>query len=142
MPPFDRGDDDVERRQRPLELQPREASATWCVRARRVVGYQTVVAALAGVGEDPVEVGRARRFLEAREQERKLDAESLEQAPALIQRFVEQGASVQVEQVEDHEHDRHLAAKLGRHLLASKTVLELEEPQDPSISMSQNLAVE
>src|SRR5260370_36611861 len=71
-----------------------------------------------------------------------LDAKSLEQAPALLQRFVEKGAAVEVEQVEDHEHDRHVAAKLGRDLLASEPVLELEEPQDLALALGEDLAVE
>src|SRR5712691_4732775 len=71
-----------------------------------------------------------------------LDTESLEQAAALFERFVEERSSVEVEQVEDHEHHGHLTAEVGRDLLASEPVLELEEPQDPSVSMGEDFAVE
>src|SRR5438105_4935189 len=66
--PLHRRYHDVQRRQRPLELQPREAAAAGRVWAERVLDHQSLIAALARLLEYPVEVERVGRLLEAREQ--------------------------------------------------------------------------
>src|SRR6266852_6049702 len=71
-----------------------------------------------------------------------LDAEPLEQAPSLFQRLIEKGSAVEVQQVEDHQDHRHLAAQLGRDLLSPEPALELEETQHVSIPVGEDLAVE
>src|SRR5713226_1284405 len=71
-----------------------------------------------------------------------LDAEPFEQAASLLQRLIEKGSAVEVQQVEDHQDDGHLAAQLSRDLLSAEPALELEETQHVSISMGEDLAVE
>src|SRR2546428_1972985 len=140
--PLDRGHDDVESRQRSLELQPREAASARCVWTLRVLGHQSFMASLAGVGEDAVEVVGAGCLFKTGEEERMLEAQSFEQAATLLERLVQKRATVEVEQVEDHEHNRHLAAEVVRDLLATQPVLELEEAEHSSLSMREDLAVE
>src|SRR5713101_8319014 len=71
-----------------------------------------------------------------------LDAEPFEQAASLLQRLIEKGSAVEVQQVEDHQDHGHLAAQLGRDLLSPEPALELEETQHVSIPMGEDLAVE
>src|SRR5665213_83449 len=97
--------------------------------------------ALASVREDPVEVARAGRLLEPCEQKRVLDPKALEEAAARFQRLVEQRAAVEVKEVEDHEHDRHLLPQLACDLLATQPALELEEPQHAAVPVREHLAV-
>src|SRR3981081_4929977 len=100
------------------------------------------MAARAGVGEYAIEVVGTRRLFEAGEEEGVVEAQSFEQPAAILQRLVQQRAAVEVEQVEDHQHHRHLIPELVRDLLATQAALELEEPQHASLSMRADLAVE
>src|SRR5438046_424080 len=103
--PFDRGHDHVQRGERPLQLQPREAATSRRVWAVRVLDHQALVPALARLRKDAVEVVGARRLLHARKQEWMLDLERLEQAPPLLQRLIEHRATVYPEQIEDDQRD-------------------------------------
>src|SRR5712691_5980846 len=138
----DRGDHDVQSRQRALQFQPREAAPPRRVRAERVLGHQPLVAALARLLENAVQVIGAGRLLQPREEERVLEAEAFEQLAPGGQGLVEQRAAVEPEQVEDHEHDRHLAPELVVDLLAAEAMLQLEEAQHAAVSMREHLAVE
>src|SRR4029077_10046002 len=84
--PLDRRDDDVERRQRPLELEPGEAAPAWRVRAQRCFDHQAFVAALAGLGKKAVEVLWVGGLFETCEQEWMVEAQGLEQLAPLGQR--------------------------------------------------------
>ena len=140
--PFDRGHDHVERGERPLQLQPREAATPWRVLAVRILDHKALVAALARLRKDAIEVVGARRLLNAREKEGMLELERLEQASPLLQRFVEHGPIVDPQQVEDDQRHRNLAPELLVDDLATEAMLQLEKAKDASIAMGQHLAVE
>src|SRR5690348_10934689 len=93
--PLDRRDDDVERRERPLQLQPREPTPPWRVRAQRILHHQAFVAALASLRKDAVEVLRIGRLLQSRQQVWRLETQPFEELAPLRQRLVEQRASVE-----------------------------------------------
>src|SRR5579864_5474438 len=132
MTPLDGGHDDVERGKRALELQPGEAAAARRVRAERILHHQALVTPRPGLREDPVEVVGAGRLLDAREEERMLEAKPFEQLAPLLERLVEQRAAVEPQEVEDDQRDRHVAPQRAVDLLASEAALELEEPQHPT----------
>ena len=90
MTPLDGGHHHVESGKRPLQLQPRQPAPTGCVRAQRVLDHQALVAALACLSKDPVEVGWTGRFFLAREQKWMLDIKALEQLASRLQRLVEE----------------------------------------------------
>src|SRR2546423_3354484 len=140
--PFDRRHDHVERREWTLQLQPRETAASRRVWAPRVFDHQAFVAALARLRKDAVEMVGAGRLLQAREQEGELDLERLEQAPPFLQRFVEHGPTVDPEQAEDDQRNRHLAPQRGGDDLATEAMLQFEKTKHAPVAMRQHLAVE
>src|SRR5919201_345253 len=141
VPPLDRGDDHVERGERPLDLEPRHAAAPRRVGADRVLDHQALVAAVAGLVEDALQLLDGERLLDPGEEERRPQPQPLEQAPALEQRQVHHGLAVQGEDVEHDEDDRHVAAHALRHLLAAESPLQLEEREHVAIAMCEHLAV-
>ena len=140
--PFDRGDDHVQRREWPLQLEPRQSAAARRVGAERVLDHEALVAALAGLCEDPVQVGRIGRLLEPRQQEGRLEAQAFKQLSSRRERFVKQRSSVEPQHVEDDEHHRNLSPQLVVDLLAAEPALQLEETQNAAVAMCQHLAVE
>ena len=140
--PFDRRHDDVECRERPLQFQPGQPATPGRVRAQWVFDHQALVASAAGLGEDAIEVLGIGRLLEPREQVGMLEPQTFQQLAPRRERLVEQRTPVEPQQVEDHEHDRDIASKVGIDLLAAQAALQLEEPQYASIPMGQHLPVE
>ena len=140
--PFHRSDDDVERRERPLELEPGEAAAPWRVRAERILDHQSLVAPLAGLGKDSVEVLGIGRLLEPGQQERMLQAEALQKLAPGGEWLIEQRPAVKPQHIEDHKHHWNFAPELRVDLLAAKPALKLEEAQDAAIAVGEHLTVE
>ena len=71
-----------------------------------------------------------------------LDLERLEQAPPLLQRFVEHGPTVHPQQVEDDQRHRYLAPEPRVDDLATEATLQLEKAKHAPVAMRQHLAVE
>ena len=107
--PFDSRDNDVEGGEGTLQLQPRQPAAPGRVWAQRVFDHEPFVAASTCLGEDPVEVVRVGRLLQPREQVWVLESQPLEQLATGRERFIEERAPVEPQQVEDHEHDGYFA---------------------------------
>ena len=74
--PLDRSHDDVECRERPLQLQPCQAAPSWRVRTDWILDHQPLIATFSRLGKDAVEVLRVGRLLEPRQQKRMLEAET------------------------------------------------------------------
>src|ERR1700692_13018 len=123
MAPLDSSHQNVERRQRSLQLEPGKSAPPWRVGTQRVLHHQPLVAPLARVREYPIEVVRAGGHLESGEDEWRLDAEALQQAAPQLQRLVQQRAPVEVQEIEDHEHDRDCLPQLISPPLSTEAVV-------------------
>src|SRR6266700_5069557 len=123
-------------------MPPCDPTPAGRVRALRVLDHEALVSALARVGKAPVEVVRAGRLFEPGQEERMLQAQPFEKTAALVERLIEYRPAVEIEQIEDDQHHRHLAPHLVRDDLAAEASLEVEEPQHASITMGKHLAVE
>src|SRR5579864_870813 len=129
---LDRRHHHVERGERPLQLQPRLAAASWCVRRTGRLHHHAFIATRQGVLESPLKfVGgaawnggrqsyflvdslagrgawlrRAFRLRRAREQ-------SFQATSAFAQRPVEQKCAITVEEIKDHVDGGNLAHRPG-----------------------------
>ncbi len=142
VPDFDAGDDHVQRRERFLQLEPAEPAAARCVAALRVLHHQALVVSQPGAIKDPVQLGSIEGADQVGEHEGGGEVERLEQPAPFAQRLGQQVPSVEVQQVEGDEDDRHLGEQLRADDLTPEPVLQLEKRKHDTVFEGEELAVQ
>src|SRR5450759_2675247 len=154
---LDADDQAIDRRQRPLHLQPAQATPSRRVRAAGILDHQTLVAARPGLGEDPIQAFNRIRRHQMRQRERspidclrqlkRLEAGAPFHKRLLQDRF-DRGIALpgrtwpHREQVEGDVDHRHLCEHLGSRVLSTQSRLKSQERQHPPVGVGKDLAVQ